>query len=955
MMIAKQLNITKKVVTTLLVLLTTTILAVAQGQLPTSGDGSENNPYLIQTITDWNNLADYVANDHNCAGLFFKMTADIGSAAEPVQKPLGKQIDKNKTRRRFAGNFDGDGHTLYVDINNSTNPYNWFQYNASYCAPFAYAQGVTIQNLHVTGIITTTGQFASGLVGQSGPDNQQDQGTCTITNCHVSVVFYCNTIASSKGNHGIFIAIPEGTATITDCWFDGELRGNNYLDSGGFIGLNKGTGTTLNNCLFNPNVISIVNDNISGSCEFVHENGGSHTLTNCYYTKSFSAPVNAQGTKVVTSIPAGATCQTVTAADGQTYYIITGNAAWQAIQYAFTNNTDYQLSQDVTAGSNDATLVVPAGSNVELDLNGYTLDRALDIVEAQPSGYVIWVNTGATLTITDSGTDGIIRGGNNKNTTTSGGNGGKGGGIYNEGTLIINGGTITGNRARMGGGIYNAWDATLTMTDGVITGNNATESGSGIYCRKANGHTSTFNVNGNVQIYDNIKNNIQNNVYLETGYVITIGGNLGNSSIGLYMQTNGDFTSGLNSYGNISNFTSDKSEYTVVLNGTTNEAQLVPCISINVAGYGSGNDKWMFIASPVTGSVDPYDVQNLIGSATSAPYDYDLFRFNQAIVAGEWENYIQHSSDFELDNGKGYLYANKNNVTLRFTGTFNSDAEKVVDLDYVADKPFSGYNLVGNPFKTKAYIDRAYYKMNAAGTDIVAESSYTTKSIAACTGVIVQATGQNETVTFSTTAPSSKSASDNGSIRMTVSKKGASGDEIHDNAIVSFNKGNNLGKFIFNENHAKLYIQKNSKDYAVVSAERNGEVQVNFKAKDIGTYIIDISGEDTDLNGIYLVDKIEGAVIDLSVNPNYTFIGSAVDRIDRFKLVFNANDFNGDNFAYQSGNDIVVSGEGELQVFDVTGRLVMKNTISGVQTVNVKSQGVYIFRLGEKIQKIVVR
>ena len=62
-----------------------------------------------------------------------------------------------------------------------------------------------------------------------------------------------------------------------------------------------------------------------------------------------------------------------------------------------------------------------------------------------------------------------------------------------------------------------------------------------------------------------------------------------------------------------------------------------------------------------------------------------------------------------------------------------------------------------------------------------------------------------------------------------------------------------------------------------------------------------------------------------------------------------------DIFAYQSGNDIVVTGEGELQVFDVMGRIVMKKHVNGVENINMKSQGVYIMRLNEKTQKIVVR
>jgi hypothetical protein len=111
------------------------------------------------------------------------------------------------------------------------------------------------------------------------------------------------------------------------------------------------------------------------------------------------------------------------------------------------------------------------------------------------------------------------------------------------------------------------------------------------------------------------------------------------------------------------------------------------------------------------------------------------------------------------------------------------------------------------------------------------------------------------------------------------------------------------------------------------------------------------------MTGVSLVDKIDNSVIDLSVNDTYTFIGTPTDHENRFKLVFSSsNDSNIDIFAYQTGNEIVVSGEGELQVFDVMGRLVMQHRIDGVQTVVKPNQtGVYILRLNEKSQKIVVR
>ena len=84
-------------------------------------------------------------------------------------------------------------------------------------------------------------------------------------------------------------------------------------------------------------------------------------------------------------------------------------------------------------------------------------------------------------------------------------------------------------------------------------------------------------------------------------------------------------------------------------------------------------------------------------------------------------------------------------------------------------------------------------------------------------------------------------------------------------------------------------------------------------------------------------------------------MGSTADRDDRFTLVFTQVE-TGSIFAYQSGNDIIVSGEGELQVFDVMGRMVMTQQVNGVQRVEKPEQtGVYIFRLNGKTQKIVIK
>ena len=124
----------------------------------------------------------------------------------------------------------------------------------------------------------------------------------------------------------------------------------------------------------------------------------------------------------------------------------------------------------------------------------------------------------------------------------------------------------------------------------------------------------------------------------------------------------------------------------------------------------------------------------------------------------------------------------------------------------------------------------------------------------------------------------------------------------------------------------------------------------------MGRYTITIETNDrASLNGVFLIDKLDNSITDLSVENKYSFIGSVTDNSDRFVIVFKNSQYS-DNFVYQSCSDIIVNGDGELQVFDVMGRMIMNQHINGVEMVRKPSQtGVYIFRLNGKSQKIVIK
>lgn len=91
-----------------------------------------------------------------------------------------------------------------------------------------------------------------------------------------------------------------------------------------------------------------------------------------------------------------------------------------------------------------------------------------------------------------------------------------GGGVYNDGTFNMYGGTIDSNTVYgNGGGVFITENGILSIYGGAITGNSAT-TGNGVYVTK----DKTMTVGGTAYIYENSSDNI--NVYLPQGVTINI-------------------------------------------------------------------------------------------------------------------------------------------------------------------------------------------------------------------------------------------------------------------------------------------------------------------------------------------------------------------------------------------------------------------------------------------------
>ena len=367
-----------------------------------------------------------------------------------------------------------------------------------------------------------------------------------------------------------------------------------------------------------------------------------------------------------------------------------------------------------------------------------------------------------------------------------------------------------------------------------------------------------------------------------------------------------------------------------------------------IAAY-TGNGGYYLIASPI-GTINPEDVADMLDN------DFDLFYFDEAQEL-EWINY--KTGSFDLEAGKGYLYANSEDVVLSFIGTqYNGTGE--VTMSRSGSGRFEGWNLVGNPFSENVYIDRDFYIMNEEGSEIIPASDIERDYIEPMEGVFVVAEQDQETMTFSTTAPDNKSPM----IALNLRRGGVSTGSttaVIDRAIVRFGEDRVLPKFQLRSNSTKIYIPKDNMDYAVVHADYMGEMPVNFKAKENGTYTLSLNSEGMEFSYLHLIDNMTGNDVDLLQTPSYSFEAKTTDYASRFKLVFAVNDgpsIGSGAFAFISNGNIIVTAEGILQVIDMTGRTLVCTDVARNVSTNGMPAGVYVLRLinGDdvKTQKMVI-
>ena len=191
--------------------------------------------HIVRNSSDWDAIRQTIASSTDDVNIIldgsFQTTAMLGTSENP-----------------YHGIFEGNGHTITVDLNSTED----------FIGPFNYVNGTTtIRNLNIQGKVAGK-RHSSGLVGFT--DNQ---ATLTIENCHVSA----HVITRDYYAGGFIGHANNGKHIIRNCLFDGTLESTEFDKTsyaGSIIGWEEG-GTTneVSYCLEHATYISF---NHSGFC-----------------------------------------------------------------------------------------------------------------------------------------------------------------------------------------------------------------------------------------------------------------------------------------------------------------------------------------------------------------------------------------------------------------------------------------------------------------------------------------------------------------------------------------------------------------------------------------------------------------------------------------------------------------------------------------------------------------
>ena len=360
---------------------------------------------------------------------------------------------------------------------------------------------------------------------------------------------------------------------------------------------------------------------------------------------------------------------------------------------------------------------------------------------------------------------------------------------------------------------------------------------------------------------------------------------------------------------------------------------------------------------------------------------------------------LKYENETKLVPGKGYMIALKEQAYLQCEGTLNN-GDVTIPLTCVGDFA-TGYNFLGNPYQS--YLD--FNKFAKVNTDIW-NGGYENASYIIMDedqkGYImyVYDASQNEYTAPRYLHPHQgfmviTKAAGIATFKNTMREANSNGSTFRDserpayplvNLLAFDEKGNRdlttveLGrsdkggapKFSeMNTSTGLIYTHYENENYGIAFVEPGvSSVPVRFETTEDASYTMKWDMENGTFSYLHLIDNLTGVDVDCLKSEEYHFTSKTSDYSSRFKLVFeytgideNESDVEmEETFALFMDGNLVVNGEGNLEVIDINGRVLSTTSVNGSQNVitmpNVAT-GLYMLRLssdnGVKVQKILVK
>ena len=218
------------------------------------GDGTESNPYKINTMQ---HLFDLMQNTSDWDKHFIQ-TADLDAFSAGTLSPIGIS-----NTYKFTGSYNGQGHTitnLSIAKINDSYPDN--------IGLFGYIYGATIKNLGLVSVTVVGGETVGGLVGFA------------VLNSVIDDCYTTGSVTGSKGFVGGLVGHLINSSSVKRSYSESTVvAGEQYV--GGFVGKND---ALIEECYAKGNVSNTLVGIYGKVGGFVGENTSS--ISNCFATGS---------------------------------------------------------------------------------------------------------------------------------------------------------------------------------------------------------------------------------------------------------------------------------------------------------------------------------------------------------------------------------------------------------------------------------------------------------------------------------------------------------------------------------------------------------------------------------------------------------------------------------------------------------------------------------------------